>query len=63
MDIVKDEPTLDNKWLPRLGIRRARAVLPVRERRCSVMTRIKGLLVVLGLLALAALNGATPWGP
>ena len=39
------------------------AVLPVRERRCSVMTRIKGLLVVLGLLALAALNGATPWGP
>jgi len=27
------------------------------------MTRIKGLLVVLGLLALAALNGATPWGP
>jgi len=27
------------------------------------MARIKALLVVLGLLALAALNGATPWGP
>jgi hypothetical protein len=39
------------------------AVLPVRERRCSVMIRIKGLFIVLGLLALAALNGATPWGP
>jgi hypothetical protein len=35
----------------------------VSERRCSLMARIKALLVVLGLLALAALNGATPWGP
>jgi hypothetical protein len=64
MDIVKDDPSLDNKWLPRLGIRFIWGDFPqVPERRCSLMTRIKALLAVLGLLATAALNGATPWGP
>jgi len=64
VDIVKDDPSLDNKWLPRLGIRSIWSRFPTYpERRCLLMTRIKALLVVLGVLALAALNGATPWGP
>jgi hypothetical protein len=27
------------------------------------MTRIKTMLLALGVLALAAFNGSTPWGP
>ena len=64
MDIVKEHPSVDNKWLPRLGIGSIWSRFSTfPERRCSLMTRIKALLVVLGLLALAALNGSTPWGP
>jgi hypothetical protein len=29
----------------------------------SVAAKIQALLLVLGALAAAALNGATPWGP
>jgi hypothetical protein len=29
----------------------------------SVAAKIKALLIVLGALVAAALNGATPWGP
>jgi hypothetical protein len=33
------------------------------ERRCLVSARIQLLLVVLGVIVLAALNASTPWGP
>ena len=61
MDIVKDEPTLDNKWLPRLSPSLI-SDIPWKE-VFSVAARIQALLIVLGALVAAALNGATPWGP
>jgi len=61
-DIVKPESPLDNKRLPRLG---TPAFLWPGSSRKEVfwMTRIKSLLLALGVFALAAFNGSTPWGP
>jgi hypothetical protein len=33
------------------------------ERRWLVSARIQVLLIVLGMIVLAALNASTPWGP
>ena len=35
----------------------------IPEGRCQMSARIQVLLIVLGMIVLAALNGATPWGP
>jgi hypothetical protein len=34
-----------------------------RRKEVFWMTRIKSLLLALGVFALAAFNGSTPWGP
>jgi hypothetical protein len=63
-DIVKRGETLDNNWLPRLGIRLPLEPAPVAHgKEVHRMARMKALLIALGLLALAAFNGSTPWGP
>jgi hypothetical protein len=62
-DIVNQSWLLDNKWPPRLGIPLRISPVLAAERRCPMSARIQALLLVLGAIAAAAFNGATPWGP
>jgi hypothetical protein len=39
------------------------AVPEIPEGRCQMSARIQVLLIVLGMVVLAALNASSPWGP
>src|SRR6478736_1586795 len=62
-DIVNRHRLLDNNWLHRLGIAACRLVPRNPKGGARMSARIQALLIVLGMIALAALNASSPWGP